>query len=114
MSPVERILQELESATAIVATSTRDLGAAREAMDRRQRAIAELSRLTGALHALPQEGRVDALRRLRLVDEAGAGIEQRLEVVKSDIMAEWNQWSHIYRALGAASASKPALIDYKC
>ena len=29
-------------------------------------------------------------------------------------MAEWNQWSHIYRALGAASASKPTLVDYKC
>ena len=114
MSPVERILLELESATSVAATPTEDLGAAREAMDRRQRAIEELSRLTGVLHALPQGERVEALRRLRLVSDAGAKAGQCLEAVKCDIIAEWNQWSHIYRALGAASASKPTLVDYKC
>ena len=111
MSALERALRELESATAIVAAPTQDLAAAREAMARRQRAIADLFELTGALHVYSMEEREDALRRLRLAMDAGAAAEQWLVASKSEAMAEWNQWSRIYRALGAACASKSTLID---
>ena len=112
MSALERALRELESATAIAIAPAQDLGAAREAIYRRQQAIADLCRLTDALHSLPQAESEEALLRLRAVSEAAAAVETRLLTVKSDAMAEWNQWSQIYRALGAAGATKSAVVDY--
>jgi hypothetical protein len=113
VSTLERVLQELERVSAMAAAPAGGLEAATEALNRRQRAIADLARLIAAPHTLSHEECKDALRRLRLVNEAAAGAEQWLVDVKRDAMAEWNQWSHIYRALGATSDTRSTLVDYR-
>jgi len=111
MSALERILRELESATAVAADPGENFAAIREALERRQRALAALSEVADVPQTLSAEEREDVLRRLRLVSEAGDLAEQWLMASKSDAMTEWNQWSHIYRALGAAASAKPTVVD---
>jgi hypothetical protein len=112
MSEFELALQELESATAAVAgVAIEDFAEAQAAMDRRSWAIADLSALAAAPLALPERTRQEAVRRLRLASEAGDKAAQRLTAARSAAMVEWNQWSRIYRALGAAGALKPARVD---
>jgi hypothetical protein len=113
MSPLERVLQELEIASAIASSPAGGLPHAKQALDRRRLAMASLSELVGAPHGLSLEECEDALRRLRLVNKAAAETEQWLTDVKRDVMAEWSQWSHIYRALGATSVTRSILVDYR-
>ena len=114
MSHLERALEELEIATAALAGIPMDglvdgLGEARAALDRRSLAIAGLAELTGAGFTCSPEEREDALRRLRLSDEAGAEAQQRLAAVTRTALAEWRQWSQIYRSLGASREPDPVL-----
>lgn len=111
MSSLERALQELEVATAALAGIPIDglvdgLVDAQAALDRRSLAIASVAEL--AVTCSPEE-RQDTLRRLRLSCEAGSEAQQRLAAVTQTALAEWRQWSQIYRALGASSEPGPAL-----
>jgi sigma54-dependent transcription regulator len=101
MSHLERALDELEHATAALAgIPIDDLAEAQAALDRRSRAITTLAGLTGAAFTGSQEEREDTLRRLRLSCEAGSEAQQRLAAVTRAALAEWRQWSQIYRSLG--------------
>ena len=109
MSELEHALKDLETATAALADSPLDAGRASAALNIRSQAIARLASLTKA--SLPQAARQDTLHRLRLICGAGEQAQQRLMKVKREAMAEWNQWSQIYRALGAVSHPDPKKID---
>ena len=102
MSHLERALEELEIATAALAGIPMDsLVEAGAALDRRSLAIASLAELTGGGFACSTEEWEDTLRRVRLSCEAGSEAQQRLAAVTRAALAEWRQWSQIYRALGA-------------
>jgi hypothetical protein len=106
MSQLEQALEELEIATAALAGIPIDgvidgLSQAQGALDRRSVAIASLAELTGAGFTCSPEECDDTLRRLRLSCDAGSEAQQRLAAVTRAALAEWRQWSQIYRALGA-------------
>jgi hypothetical protein len=106
MTPeLETTLRELESATAaVVKVVVEDFAEAKAAMDRRSWAIADLATL--AAGPIPERDRDEALRRLRLVSEAGEKAGERLVSLRSSAAAEWSQWNQIYRALGPARSPK--------
>ena len=109
MSQLELALRELESATlAVAAIAVEDFAEAKAAMDRRAWAIADISSLARAPLALGAKERTDAIRRLQLASNAGDKAAQRFSKIRNQAAAEWNQWSRIYRALGAASISTSA------
>ena len=113
MSELERALRELESATAAIATvPIEHFAEGNAALDRRYWAIADLSRLAGAPLSLAEEDREDAVRRLRLAFEAGGTAAQRFSSARSAAVAEWNQWSRIYRALGAEESPRSTRVDF--
>ena len=100
MSNLERVLQELENATAALAEIPVDgLIEAQAAFDRRSLAIASLAELTGAGFTCSPEECEDTMRRLRLSAEAGSEAQQRLAAATRTALAEWRQWSQIYRSL---------------
>jgi len=114
MSPLELALRELESATmAVAAIAVEDFGEAKAAMDRRAWAIADLSALARNPLALPAEERDDAIRRLQLVSTAGDKAAQRFWKIRNEAAAEWNQWSRIYRALGASNSARSPHVDFR-
>jgi hypothetical protein len=101
MSNLERALQELEAATsALAAIPIDDSGEAQAALDRRSLAIASLAGLTSGGFSCSAEECEDTMRRLRLSGEAGSEAEKRLAAVTRAALAEWRQWSQVYRALG--------------
>ena len=103
MSSLKRALEELEIATAALAGIPIDgLSEGQAALERRSLAIATLAELTGAGFTCSTEEREDTLRRLRRSCEAGSEAQQRLAAVTRAALAEWRQWSQIYRALGAS------------
>jgi hypothetical protein len=109
MSYLERALLELETATAALAEIPIDsLGGAQAALKRRARAIEDLAELTSAPFSFPSEERESTLRRLRLACEAGVHMQQRLAAVERTAMAEWRQWSRIYRALDTSRGPDPS------
>src|SRR5882672_4297424 len=102
MSHLERALGELEIATAALAGIPMDGSVeVQTALDRRSVAIATVAELTGAGFTFSPEEREDTLRRLRVSCEAGSEAQQRLATITRAALAEWRQWSQIYRALGA-------------
>jgi hypothetical protein len=110
MLNLEPALRELEIATAALAEIPVDhLEAAQAALDRRSRAIEDLAKLTRSPSLLPSEEREDTLLRLQVVCQAGAQAQQRLAAFTREAMAEWRQWSWIYRALGAPHGPGPFL-----
>src|SRR5437879_11712637 len=109
MSEIESALKDLESATAALTENPLDDGRASAALNRRSRAIARLAKLTSA--PLLPAARQETLHRLRLICGAGEQAQQRLMNAKREAMAEWNQWSQIYRALGASGHQDPKKID---
>src|SRR6185369_6743245 len=108
MSDLELALRELESATAAVAAvSADDFAEAKAALDRRHWAITDLSALAGAPLAIPEQTRLELLSRLRQASETGERATQRLWAARNAAVVEWNQWSRIYRALGADCGGNP-------
>ena len=117
MSSLERTLEELEIATAALAGIPMDglaegLGEAQAALDRRSRVIATLAGLTGAGFTCSPEDREDTLQRVRVSCEAGSEAQQRLAAVTRAALAEWRQWSQIYRSLGA-SREPDSVLDWR-
>ena len=106
MSNLERALQELEIATAALAEMPIDgLREAQAALDRRSVAIASLAELTGAGFTCSPAECEDTMRRLRQSGEAGSQAQQKLAAVTRATLAEWRQWSQIYRALGGKAVA---------
>src|SRR5262249_15447183 len=112
MSNLERALRELEAATSAMARIPIDgLGEAQAALDRRSLAIATVAELTAGEFTGSPEELEDTMRRLRLSGEAAAEAQKRLAVITRATLAEWRQWSQVYRALGASRTPDPE-VDY--
>ena len=110
MSDLERALRDLEIATTTVSEiSLADLEAVKGALDGRSQAVAQLAELTRAPFTLEESEREDALLRLRLACQSGAQAQQRLAAISRAALAEWRQWSQIYRTLGASREPDPVL-----
>jgi hypothetical protein len=103
MSGLEPALRELETATAALAEVP--IAKLRSALERRSLAVARVAELLFA-----SEDREEILGRLLVVMEAGSRAQQRITALRRSAVAEWSQWSRIYRALGGEPESR---IDYR-
>jgi hypothetical protein len=106
MQGLETALSELEASTAALSEiPIKNLAEAQTALDRRSAEIERLKGIVADLSALSSEDREEARRRLRLALEGGSYAQQRLTAASRATIAEWNQWSRIYRALGSSVVS---------
>ena len=105
MRDLEQALRELEAATAALAEIPADhLEAMRAVLDRRSDALACLAEIGPRCSE-------ETLQRLRLICEGGVKAQARICNFRSAALAEWVQWSRIYRALGADGCPDPMRIN---
>ena len=110
MPELERVLRELESATAALATiPLEDFAEVQAAMDRRSWAIRDLAALAQGAISGPE--REEAVERLSEASAAGEKVEQRLLSMRRSAAMEWSHWVRIYRALGASATSIARRVD---
>jgi hypothetical protein len=83
------------------------------AIDRRHWAIIDVRELVSAPLTIPTVERDSALRRLLIAAESGEKAIQRLSGSRHAAIAEWNQWSRVYRSLGSSGATKSPSFDFQ-
>ncbi len=114
MSDLERVLRELEVATAASAEITlNDVEATRLILKQRGRAIAAVAALTPALAALPAAERAEAASRLESAVKGGESARQRLLDSKRAATMEWGRWNQVHLALTPSVRPGAGKLDYR-
>jgi hypothetical protein len=109
MSHLERVLRDLEVATAAVAGE--ELAGGRAKLKRRSEAISRLDEVREAILSLGPGEFQDVISRLTRAASAGESAQKDLVRLKQTMMAEWSRWNQVHQALAAGGRRASSKID---
>ena len=109
MSHIERVLRDLEVATAALAGE--ELEGRRANLNRRAAAIARIGEVREAMLSLSPADLRGVIERLTLAANAGESVQRDLERLTQKVMAEWSRWNQVHQSLAAAGQRRSKKID---
>jgi hypothetical protein len=113
MSHLERVLRDLEIATAALAKMpVEDVEGVEAVLARRSKAIASLAELKDAVLAFPPEEQAGIVQRMRYASGGGELAQLRLAGSQRKAVADWRQWNRISQSLPAGIPPDAKKVDY--
>src|SRR5579862_3218434 len=109
MPQLERILRDLEIATAALAGEGVEVSQAK--LKKRSEAIARLSGIIETVLALGPVEFLEVINRLTRAADAGQSVERDLARLKQTVMAEWSRWNLVHHSLAASGRLPSKKID---
>jgi hypothetical protein len=109
MSHLERVLRDLEVATAALAPE--ELQGRRGKLRRRAQAIARLAEAREAILSLSPAEFQAVMGRLTRAANAGEAAGREMERQKQKVMAEWSRWNQVHQSLAAGAQRRPKNVD---
>ena len=113
MSHLERVLRDLEIATAALARMPlEDIEGAEAVLARRSKAIAGLEEMKDAVLAFPPEEQAGIVQRMRYASGGGELAQLRLAGSQRKTVAEWTKWHRVSQSLPAGIPPETKKVDY--
>ena len=109
LSPLERVLRDLEVATAALIGGEPE-GRSAE-LKRRADAIARLQEMKETILSLGPEDFRGVTERLGRAADAGESARRDLALLSQKLTTEWSRWNQVFQSLAAAGQRQPNNVD---